>query len=131
MTSSPGCPTATRRCWAKAASAGELRKLGLAQLFLRNPSVLILDEPSNDLDFESETALLHTLRQISAKHTVVVVTHSLRVASLAQHVYHVRGDGQVDHGTPEAMLPMLFGIAPGAAAASAAVPAPATESVMV
>ncbi|KAI5935490.1 Mitochondrial potassium channel ATP-binding subunit [Manis javanica] len=31
-------------------SAGELRKLALAQLFLRNPSVLILDEPSNDLD---------------------------------------------------------------------------------
>lgn len=103
-------------------SAGELRKLGLAQLYLRNPSVLILDEPSNDLDFESETALLHTLKQISLKHTIVVVTHSLRVASLAQHVYHVRGDGHVDHGTPDQMLPTLFGVAragaaPGASAA--------------
>lgn len=97
-------------------SAGELRKLGLAQLFLRNPSVLILDEPSNDLDFESETELLQTLRQIAVKHTIIVVTHSLRVASLAQHIYHVRGDGQVDHGTPEKMLPELFGVArPGSA----------------
>lgn len=92
-------------------SAGELRKLGLAQLFLRNPSILILDEPSNDLDFESETALLRTLRQISQKHTVIVVTHSLRVASLASHVYHVRGDGKVDHGSPQDMLPELFGVA--------------------
>ncbi|MET1114723.1 MAG: ABC transporter, partial [Comamonas sp.] len=75
---------------------------------------------SNDLDFESETALLHTLRQISLKHTVVVVTHSLRVASLAQHVYHVRGDGQVDHGAPEQMLPLLFGVTANAVAASAA-----------
>jgi ATP-binding cassette subfamily C protein LapB len=101
-------------------SAGELRKLGLAQLFLRNPSVLILDEPSNDLDFESETELLQTLRQIAVKHTSIVVTHSLRVASLAQHVYHVRGDGQVDHGTPEKMLPELFGLArPASASANA------------
>lgn len=90
-------------------SAGELRKLALAQLFLRNPSVLILDEPSNDLDHESETQLLQTLRQIALKHTVIVITHSLRVASQAQHVYHVRGDGGVEHGTPQDLLPQLFG----------------------
>lgn len=115
-------------------SAGELRKLGLAQLFLRNPSVLILDEPSNDLDFESETELLQTLRQIAVKHTIIVVTHSLRVASLAQHVYHVRGDGQVDHGTPEKMLPELFGLArPSSASdpAAAASDAPAAQTSQV
>ncbi len=115
-------------------SAGELRKLGLAQLFLRNPSVLILDEPSNDLDFESETELLQTLRQIAVKHTIIVVTHSLRVASLAQHVYHVRGDGQVDHGTPEKMLPELFGLArPSSASepAAAASGAPAAQTSQV
>ncbi|MGE8492289.1 peptidase domain-containing ABC transporter [Comamonas sp.] len=104
-------------------SAGELRKLGLAQLFLRNPSVLILDEPSNDLDFESETALLQTLRQIATKHTVIIVTHSLRVASLAQHIYHVRGDGQVDQGQPEHMLPLLFGVSSKPAAAANEAPA--------
>ena len=118
-------------------SAGELRKLGLAQLFLRNPSVLILDEPSNDLDFESESELLQTLRQIAVKHTIIVVTHSLRVASLAQHVYHVRGDGQVDHGTPEKMLPELFGVArPGSAgpagdASATGAAAPQTAQVTV
>lgn len=90
-------------------SAGELRKLALAQLFLRNPSVLILDEPSNDLDFDSETTLLQTLRQIALKHTVIVITHSPRVASMAQHIYHVRGDGSVEHGTPKQLLPVLFG----------------------
>jgi ATP-binding cassette subfamily C protein LapB len=72
--------------------------------------VLILDEPSNDLDFDSETALLQTLRQIAQKHTVVVVTHSVRVASQAQRIYHVRGDGGIDHGLPEQMLPKLFGV---------------------
>ncbi|MNW09672.1 hypothetical protein D3C71_2067260 [compost metagenome] len=54
--------------------------------------------------------MLQALRQIAAKHTVVVVTHSLRVASQAQQIYHVQGDGQVEHGTPERMLPKLFGV---------------------
>ncbi|MGB3070740.1 MAG: ATP-binding cassette domain-containing protein [Ottowia sp.] len=99
-------------------SAGELRKLALAQLFLRNPSILILDEPSNDLDFESETSLLKTLRQIAQKHTVIVVTHSLRVASLANRIYHVRGDGKVDHGSPQEMLPELFGVPQSGGAAA-------------
>ena len=99
-------------------SAGELRKLGLAQLFLRNPSVLILDEPSNDLDFESETALLLTLRKVALKHTVIIVTHSLRVASQANHIYHVRGDGKVDHGAPQKLLPELFGVSADAVAAT-------------
>ena len=89
-------------------SAGELKKLALAQLFLRNPSVLILDEPSSDLDFESETALLKTLGQIAQKHTVIVVTHSLRVASQARHIYHVLGDGGIEHGAPQQLLAQMF-----------------------
>lgn len=108
-------------------SAGELRKLALAQLFLRNPSVLILDEPSNDLDFESETALLKTLRQIAQKHTVIVVTHSLRVASLASHIYHVRGDGKVDHGSTQEMLPELFGVPQGGSAGGSGENAPSEQ----
>ena len=92
--------------------------------------MLILDEPSNDLDFESETALLQTLRQIALKHTVIVVTHSLRVASMAQHLYHVRGDGGIEHGSPQLLLPQLFGSArePAAPAAPAASTAPATPA---
>lgn len=89
-------------------SAGELRKLALAQLFLRDPSVLILDEPSNDLDIDSETALLRTLTHIAQKHTVIVITHSLRVASIAQQIYHVRGDGSIEHGAPKQLLPQIF-----------------------
>ena len=101
-------------------SAGELRKLALAQMFLRNPSVLVLDEPSSDLDFDSETALLKNLQHIAQKLTVIVITHSVRVASVAQHIYHVRGDGHVEHGTPQQLLPQLYG--------SAYTPPPATAT---
>jgi ATP-binding cassette subfamily C protein LapB len=92
-------------------SVGERRKLALALSFLRKPSVLILDEPSNDLDFQSERVLLATLLAAARVRTVVVVTHSLRIVSAATQVYHLVGDGSVQQGTPTEMVPRLFGVA--------------------
>lgn len=90
-------------------SVGERRKLGLALAFLRKPSVLVLDEPSNDLDFHSERQLINTLVAIARTRTVIVVTHSLRMVAAANNVYHVTGDGGVEQGAPAVMVPRLFG----------------------
>jgi ATP-binding cassette subfamily C protein LapB len=78
--------------------------------FLRKPSVLVLDEPSNDLDFQSERNLLATLLAVAKVRTVVVVTHSLRIVSAASVVYHVTGLGNVEQGTAAVMVPKLFGV---------------------
>jgi len=91
-------------------SVGERRKLALALSFLRKPSVLVLDEPSNDLDFQSERALLATLVAVAKVRTVVVVTHSLRIVSAASQVYHVTGKGDVEQGPAAVMVPRLFGV---------------------
>jgi len=91
-------------------SVGERRKLALALSFLRNPSVLILDEPSNDLDIASERALLATLLAVARTRTVIVVTHSLRMVSAASHVYHVTGRGGIEQGPASVMVPRLFGV---------------------
>jgi len=91
-------------------SVGERRKLALALSFLRKPSVLMLDEPSNDLDFQSERTLLATLIAVARVRTVIVVTHSLRIVSSATQVYHVTGDGDVQQGSAADMVPRLFGV---------------------
>ncbi len=91
-------------------SVGERRKLALAMSFLRKPSVLVLDEPSNDLDFQSERNLLATLLAVAKVRTVVVVTHSLRIVSAASAVYHVTGQGDIEVGTAAVMVPKLFGV---------------------
>ncbi|WP_225782904.1 peptidase domain-containing ABC transporter [Xenophilus sp. Marseille-Q4582] len=101
-------------------SVGERRKLALALAFLRNPSVLILDEPSNDLDFQSERQLLGTLLAVARKRTVIVVTHSLRIVSAATQVYHVTGNGTVEQGSAAFMVPRLFGVRKAAAPSSIA-----------
>ncbi|WP_443089201.1 AAA family ATPase [Xylophilus sp.] len=97
---------------------GERRKLALAQLFLRKPAVLILDEPSNDLDFQSETALIAALSAVARTRTVIVVTHSLRLVSVAAQIYHVTGTGAVEQEPPATMVPRLFGVKPAVPAAA-------------
>ncbi|MFT6583650.1 MAG: ATP-binding cassette subfamily C protein LapB [Alphaproteobacteria bacterium] len=57
-------------------SAGQRQRIVIARTMLREPPVLLLDEPSSNLDKEAELALATTLRAYSRKNTVLVVTHS-------------------------------------------------------
>jgi len=64
-------------------SGGEARRIGLARLLLRDPQVLLLDEPTAFLDGETETALLSSLAAYARGRSVVVATHSPAVIAWA------------------------------------------------
>jgi len=57
-------------------SGGEARRIGLARLLLRDPQLLLLDEPTAFLDPDTEMALLQTLATFARDRSVVVATHS-------------------------------------------------------
>ncbi len=57
-------------------SGGEARRIGLARLLLRNPDILLLDEPTAFLDARTEAALLQSLAVFARDRIVVVATHS-------------------------------------------------------
>lgn len=67
-------------------SGGERRRLGLARAMLKPALVLLLDEPTADLDAASEQALLPILRRAAAGRTTLIATHSDAVAALADRV---------------------------------------------
>ncbi len=65
-------------------SGGERKRIAIASLFLSKPKILVLDEPTSDLDIEAEKSLANTLQQLAADHTILLVTHSpllLRVSN--------------------------------------------------
>jgi ATP-binding cassette subfamily F protein uup len=77
-------------------SGGERRRLQLLRILLDEPNVLILDEPTNDLDVETLTVLEDFLD--SWPGVVVVVTHDRYVLErVSDMVYAIMGDGAVRH----------------------------------
>jgi ATP-binding cassette subfamily F protein uup len=77
-------------------SGGERRRLQLLRILLDEPNVLILDEPTNDLDVETLTVLEDFLD--SWPGVVVVVTHDRYfLERVSDMVYAIMGDGKVRH----------------------------------
>ena len=67
-------------------SGGQRQRIGIARTLLRDPPLLLLDEPTTGLDEASETELLAGLRALIAGRTTILITHSPRLARLADRV---------------------------------------------
>lgn len=59
-------------------SGGELRRLGLARALLHGGDLMLLDEPTEGLDAETEQQILALLRDVARGKTLIMVTHRLR-----------------------------------------------------
>jgi subfamily B ATP-binding cassette protein MsbA len=67
-------------------SGGERQSIALARLFLRKPKLLILDEPTSQLDGEALQHVLAALRALTRDCTTFMVTHNLETIYLARRV---------------------------------------------
>ena len=59
-------------------SGGQRQRMGIARALYRNAKVIILDEPTNALDFETETLVMESILKLSKDITVIMVSHSDR-----------------------------------------------------
>jgi putative ABC transport system ATP-binding protein len=77
-------------------SVGERQRVAIARALANDPSLLLADEPTGNLDSKSQEEILHLLDQIRARRrlTMVIVTHSHDVASAADHQIAMK-DGQI------------------------------------
>jgi cobalt/nickel transport system ATP-binding protein len=75
-------------------SGGEKKIVAIASMLAENPEVMIFDEPTNDLDLESQNWLVSALQQLNAAgKTVITATHSLETArELADRVWIFGGN---------------------------------------
>lgn len=78
-------------------SGGQTRRITIARAFLRATPVLVLDEPTADLDSEAALRLITPLRRLMAGRTTVLITHDAALGAQADTVYTLNSDGT--HGT--------------------------------
>jgi thiol reductant ABC exporter CydD subunit len=67
-------------------SAGERQRVALARAFLRDTPLLLLDEPTANLDGQTELALVQSIRRLSRGRTVVLVAHRPALIAMADRV---------------------------------------------
>ena len=72
-------------------SGGEARRVALARVFLRDPDLLLLDEPTAFLDPDTEAAVLQSIRQFARGRGVLMATHSPAAQASMAQVWQMRG----------------------------------------
>lgn len=70
-------------------SGGERQRIGLARAFLHNAPLLLLDEPTSNLDSLNEAVILKSLREEKEDKTVVLVSHRESTMRIADRTYSV------------------------------------------
>ncbi|MBI2264307.1 MAG: ABC transporter ATP-binding protein [Armatimonadetes bacterium] len=89
-------------------SGGEQQRVAIARALVKNPAVVLGDEPTGNLDFETGRKILGLLRQINREQniTVLLVTHNTAIAAMADRVIRLAGGTVSEVAENPAPLPV-------------------------
>ena len=79
-------------------SGGQQQRTSIGRAIVKNPDILLCDEPTGALDYNTSKEILKLLEDINLKYgnTVIMVTHNEAIRHMADHVIKLR-DGEVRH----------------------------------
>lgn len=68
-------------------SSGEKQRIGLARAFLRNSPLILLDEPTSNVDSMNEGMILKSLLEVKNEHAIILVSHRESTMSICDKIY--------------------------------------------
>ncbi|MEM1527034.1 MAG: ABC transporter ATP-binding protein [Ignisphaera sp.] len=85
-------------------SGGQRQRIAIARALIYNPKILLLDDPTSNLDVETEKELVKDLKEIAEGRTVVIVTQRPILAEIANRVIVLDVGRIVEEGTAQELL---------------------------
>lgn len=77
-------------------SGGQMQRVAIARALVNNPSIILADEPTGNLDTKTGQIVLETFKNLNRKegHTIILITHERDVAKYADRIISIR-DGMI------------------------------------
>ncbi|MGI6533562.1 MAG: ABC transporter ATP-binding protein [Peptococcia bacterium] len=81
-------------------SGGEQQRVALARAIVKNPEILLCDEPTGALDYQTSIQVLQLLKHFCEEYhkTVILITHNTPIAQIANRIFYIK-DGQLSRIT--------------------------------
>ena len=81
-------------------SGGQQQRCAIGRALVKNPGILLCDEPTGALDYQTSKEILALVERVNATYgcTVVIVTHNAAIADMANRVLHLH-DGRLTQDT--------------------------------
>lgn len=79
-------------------SGGQQQRVAIARAFVKNPKLMLCDEPTGALDYKSSLDILKLIKEINEKYntTILIITHNSSIAEMSHRVVKISG-GKVTH----------------------------------
>lgn len=77
-------------------SGGQMQRVAIARALINNPSIILADEPTGNLDTKTSHVVMNALKELNDKgHTIILITHEMEVAQYAKRIITIR-DGIIE-----------------------------------
>ncbi len=85
-------------------SAGQVQRLAIARAFLKDAPLIVLDEPTSNLDPHSETLIRQAVVQLLVNRTVLIIAHRLNTIAQADQIAVLENGSLIESGRPAELL---------------------------
>lgn len=77
-------------------SGGQMQRVAIARALINNPSIILADEPTGNLDTRTSHIVMKTFQELNRKgHTIILITHEKEIAGFANRIISIR-DGLIE-----------------------------------
>ena len=88
-------------------SNGQRKRIAIAQTLINNPPIILMDEPTSDLDLNAERIFVESMKSLARDHTVILVTHSPNILTHCDGIVIMDSGKVVAAGKGADMLPKI------------------------